>query len=136
MRGNHNLQFKQRVLYLIWDVTVEHHNRFWHICQGCYWFCGIVVIYCILLDSKHFIPAKNLTVSSCFLFPFNEKNNLNVWWMTVSKLYFLYSCLISKRKTKFIYVLSYTHHTTTTHTNQAYCLRATLLWNSFCFSLL
>ncbi len=110
MRGNHNLQFKQRVLYLIWDVTAEHHNRSWHICQGCYWFCGNVVIYCILLDSKHFIPAKNLTVSSCFLFPFNEKNNLNVWWMTVSN-YISYTHVWFLRGRLSLFMCSLTHTT-------------------------
>lgn len=62
---------------------------------------------------RSILESLSLHKSHCFymfLFPFNEKHNLHVWWMGVSKLYFLYSCLISKRKTKFMCSLTHTPH--------------------------
>lgn len=63
---------------------------------------------------RSILESLSLHKSHCFymfLFPFNEKHNLHVWWMGVSKLYFLYSCLISKSQTMFMCSLIHTHHT-------------------------
>lgn len=112
MRGNHNLQFKQHILYLIWDVTAEHHNRSWHICQVCYWFCGIVVIYCILLDSKHFrkpIPAKKSHRFYMFFVSFQWEEQPQCLMDDSLQIIFLI-LMISKRKTKFMCSLTHTPH--------------------------
>lgn len=55
------------------------------------------------------IPAKTLPFLHVFCFPSIRRTTSHVWWMTVSKLYFLYYHLILKRKTKFMCSLTHTH---------------------------
>lgn len=113
MRGNHNLQFKQT--HSVLDLRCHCRTSqplLTHL-------SGLLLVLwhrydiSLLIGLEAFSNAYPCKISHWFYmflwFPFNEKNNLRLWWMTVSKLYiFLNSCLISKRKTVFMCSLTLT----------------------------
>lgn len=132
---SHKRRSKSAILCLIGDVTAENLNCSWQICQLCYWFSSIVVINQIWLDLKHSrkpIAAKSIFCRFlfCLLLMRGTTSMFDGW------LYPNYISIFWFVRGMKVHVLSQTntHTPTATHTSQAYCLRATLPWNSFCFS--